>query len=378
MDDEKNTAPSGKKTLKFIKSVFGKVGRILRFLYVKTRSIAGLARKVLFPAGTVSVKDDLKKAFAHIDPQKAILSFVAGVVIIYALTGIYIVNPGEQAVIRRFGAVFGVPVSEGIHYRLPWPVDRVQKVNVSEVRRADVGVNLPDHMHTDDAPSDVQLLTADENIVSAAAIVHYKVKDAVKFLYNVNFDDEQLVRSSAEAALVKTLANIAVDNVLSTEKVRAQTSVLQQAQEILDRYESGIQITAFNIQGIVPPGAVADAFRDVTAAREDGEREVNQARGYYNSMIPGARGRANDTITKADAYKIETVNRAVGESQKFEAVLLEYQRDSQVYSQNATKYRLLLETLEKTLPRVKKYIIDSSNKEVNVKLFDPKFGAARE
>jgi membrane protease subunit HflK len=372
MDEENNTTSNEKK------NIFGKMRDALRFLRVKVRNIMDWFKKILFPAGTISVREDIKKAFAHVNPRKTALSFVAGMLFLYALTGVYIVEPGEQAVVRRLGAISGVPVPEGIHYRLPWPVDRVQKVNVSGVRRADVGVNLPDHMHTDDAPSDVQLLTGDENIVSAAAIVHYKVKDAVKFLYNVNFGDEQLVRNSAEAALVDTMANIAVDNILSTEKVRAQTSVIQKTQEILDRYESGIQITAFNIQGIVPPEAVADTFRDVTTAREDGEREINQARGYFNSLIPGARGKANDTITKADAYKIETVNRAVGESQKFEAMLLEYQRDSQVYSQSATKYRLLLETLEKTLPKVKKYIVNASGEGVNVKLFDKNFGVVKE
>lgn len=371
--DEENITTSNEK-----KSVFGKIWGVLRFLGVKMRNIMILFKKILFPAGMISVREDIKKAFAHVNPKKIALLFAAGALFLYALTGIYIVEAGEQAVVRRLGAVSGTPVPEGIHYRLPWPVDRVQKVNVSEVRRADVGMNLPDHMHTDDAPSDVQLLTGDENIVSAAAIVHYKVKDAVKFLYNVNFADEQMVRNSVEAALVETMANIAVDNILSTEKVQAQTSVIQKTQEILDHYESGIQITAFNIQGIVPPRDVADAFRDVTTAREDGEREVNQAKGYYNSLIPGARGKANDMITKSEAYKIETVNKAVGESQKFEAMLLEYQRDSQVYSQSVTKYRLLLETLEKTLPRVKKYIVNASDEGVNVKLFDKDFGVVKE
>jgi membrane protease subunit HflK len=372
MDNEKNTTPNDKKSL------FGKILGVLRRCFAKVNNAAALVGKVAFPKWAVFAGEDIKKAFAHIDPRKAAWLFIAGLLFIYAMTGVYIVNPGEQAVIRRLGAVSGAPVSEGIHYRLPWPVDRVQKVNVSEVRRADVGVNLPDHMHLDNAPSDVQLLTGDENIVSAAAIVHYKVKDVVKFLYNVNFDDERLVRNSAEAALVEIMANIAVDNILSTEKVRAQTSVIQKAQEILDSYESGIQITAFNIQGIVPPQAVANAFRDVTTAREEGEKEINQAKGYYNSLIPGARGKANDTITKADAYKIETVNKALGESHKFEAMLLEYRKDSQVYSQGTTKYRLMLETLEKTLPKVKKYIVNDSNEGVNVKLFDPKFGIVKE
>lgn len=315
---------------------------------------------------------DIKRAFGHINPRNALIMLGIGVFGIYLLTGIYIVNPGEQAVIRRFGAVQPQTISEGIHYRLPFPIDQVQKINVSEVRRADVGMSLPEHMHqADDTPQAIQLLTGDENIITSQAIVHYKVKDAAKFLYNVNGNSEQLVRYSVESAMIKLMANVAVDDILSTEKVQAQNSIIQQTQNILDLYDAGIQITSFNIQTIVPPDAVADAFRNVTTAKEEKETAINEANGYYNSQIPTARAEANTVISQAEAYKAEQINKATGESEKFLSMLQEFQNNSKIYSQDTTKYRLLLETLEKILPKVKMYIVNSSDGSIDVKMFDP-------
>lgn len=315
---------------------------------------------------------DLKNAFHHINPKKAVLSLCASVFGIYLLTGIYIVNPGEQAVVRRFGAVLNQPVSEGLHYRLPFPIDQVQKVNVSEVRRADVGMTLPDHAHRpDDTPQAIQLLTGDENIITSQAIVHYKVSDAAKFLYNVNGNSEQLVRYSVEAALVQLMANTGVDNILSTEKVAAQNSILQLAQDALNRYDAGIQITAFNIQAIVPPDPVSSAFLDVTTAKEEKETSINEANGYYNSLIPQARAKANKMVSDAEAYKAEQLSRANGDTEKFLSMLTEYQKNAAIYTEDTTKYRLLLETLEKILPSIKMYIVDSADGSVDVKLFDP-------
>ncbi|MDD3229492.1 MAG: FtsH protease activity modulator HflK [Oscillospiraceae bacterium] len=318
-----------------------------------------------------SVLTDLKNAFRHINPKKAVWSVIGGTLVIYLLTGLYVVNPGEQAVIRRFGTPQVQPVSEGLHYRLPYPIDTVEKVNVSEVRRADIGMTLPDHLHQeDDAPQAIQLLTGDENIITSQAIVHYKVSDAAKFLYNVNGNSEQLVRYSVEAALVQAMASTPVDDILSTEKVAAQNTVMELAQEALDRYDAGIQITAFNIQEIVPPDAVSSAFLDVTTAKEDKETSINEANGYSNSLIPQARADANKTVSDAEAYKAEQISRATGDTEKFLSMLAEYQRNSAIYTADTTKYRLLLETLEKILPNVKMYIVDSADGSVNVKLFD--------
>jgi len=364
-----------------VKKKNGKTGKKIKFrfekkLHLKSRFnklLTLLRPNVLFHAQKDgSAFGDIKKAFGHLNPKKTAAMLALGILGIYLLTGIYIVNPGEQAVVRRFGAVLPQTVSEGIHYRMPYPVDQVQKVSVTEVRRADIGMSLPEHLHKDnDAPQNLQLLTGDENIIASQAIVHYKVKDAAKFLYNVNGSNEQLVRYSVEAALVKAMATMEVDNILSTEKVQIQNYIMQQTQKTLDSYDAGMQITAFNIQAITPPTAVADAFLDVTTAKEEKEKAINEANGYYNSLIPKARAEANTLISQAEAYKLEQVNTATGESDKFLRMLQEYQKNSRIYSQDTTKYRLLLETFEKILPKVKKYIVDSSDGSVDVKMFDP-------
>ncbi|OLN26258.1 HflK protein [Desulfosporosinus metallidurans] len=346
--------------------ILGKLSVLLKGL--KTR-FQGLSKSDK-DKGKISVLEDINRAFNHINPKKAGLGLTLGLLLVYIMTGIYIVNPGEQAVIRRFGSVLTESINEGMHYRLPWPIDKVEKVNVSEVRRADIGVSLPEHKHQTDAPQNIQLLTGDENITSSEAIVHYKVKDAAQYLYNVNSEDERLVRNSVESALVYLTASMGIDDILTSEKVKAQGIIMKKSQEILDSYNSGLQVTNFNIKSIVPPDEVSAAFRDVTTAKEDSEKEINQAKGFYNSLIPEARGKADEQISKAEAYKAESVNRAKGDAQRFETMLVEYQKNSQIYSQDTTKYRLFLETMEKILPKTKKFIVNPADGKVNLKLFD--------
>ena len=313
---------------------------------------------------------DIFKAFQHINLKMVIVILIVVSVLLYFLTGIYVVNPGEQAVVKRFGRILEGTMTAGIHYRIPWPVDTVERVNVSKIRRADIGMSLPEHSHEFFPPQKIQLLTGDENVINVEAIIHYRVKDAAEYLYKVNFNAERLVRNSVEAALVYLIGNMAVDDILTVEKLRAQGRIMNKAQELLDKYESGLQITAFNIKAIIPPREVADAFRDVTAAREDKERTINMARGYYNSLIPEARGKAHKMKSEAESYKIEVVNLAKGDADKFEAMLVEYQKNREIYTEDVTKYRLYLETMEKILTRVKKYILQPSfegSKKINLK-----------
>ncbi|WP_446786823.1 FtsH protease activity modulator HflK [Macellibacteroides fermentans] len=316
---------------------------------------------------------DLKNAFGHINPKKTIILLIVGVLATYLLSGVYTVNPGEQAVVRRFGAVLPQVVSEGLHYRLPFPIDQVQKVNVSEIRRADIGMLLPEHIHQpNEEPQDIQLLTGDENIVTVKAIVHYKVKDPIQFLYDVATNSEQLMRLSVEAAFVRLMANTPIDAILGNEKVSAQNAIISFAQEALDTYQSGMQITAFNIQTIEPPKPVSAAFLDVTTAREEKETLINEANGYYNSLIPQARSKANKLVSNSESYKEEQISRAIGDTKKFLSMLAEYQNNIEIYSTDTTKYRMLLETLDKVLPKLKMYILDSSDGSIDIKLFDPK------
>ncbi len=312
--------------------------------------------------------DDIRQAFGHL--KLAVLAPIGIVLLIsmYFLTGIYIVRPGEQAVVKRLGRVVATE-GAGAHYRIPWPVDTVETVNVSEVRRADIGMVLPEHEHPAFLPEKLQLLTGDENIINVQAIVHYKIKDAAQFLYRANFSEERLLHNAVGAALVELIGQMGVDAILTTEKVGAQTKILSKAQNVLDSYECGLQITAFNIRAIVPPTDVADAFRDVQTAREDREQAINQARGFANSIVPEARGKAREIVSEAESYRIKVVNRATGDAQGFEAMLAQYQRDAKIYSEDVTRYRLYLETMERILPRIKKYILKPAapGQKVNLK-----------
>lgn len=317
--------------------------------------------------------DDLRGAFGHL--RLAVMVPVTAVVLvaIYFLTGIYIVNPGEQAVVKRMGKVVGT-TGEGAHYRLPWPIDSSQVVSVGEVRRADIGMVLPEHKHAAFLPEKLQLLTGDENVINVEAIIHYKIKDAARFLYRMKFSEERLLHNAVGAALVNLIGQMSVDDILTTEKVSAQTKILWEAQKVLDKYESGLQITAFNIRAVVPPDDVADAFRDLQTAREDREQAINQAKGYANSVIPAARGKAKETVSGAEGYRMEVVNRSTGDASKFETMLAEYRKNTGVYGEDITRYRLYLETMEKVLPRIKKYVLNTpaDGEKVNLRFINRK------
>ena len=316
--------------------------------------------------------DDIRQAFGHLKLAVLIPVAVGMWIVVYFLTGIYIVNPGQQGVVKRFGRVIAA-VGEGAHYRVPWPVDSVEIVNVGKVRRADIGMVLPEHEHPAFLPERLQLLTGDENVINIEAVIHYKIKDPVRFLYRTNFSEERLLHNAVGAALVELVGQMGVDDILTTEKISAQAKILWKAQKVLDTYESGLQIAAFNIRAIVPPADVADAFRDVQTAREDREQTINQARGFANSVVPEARGRAREMVSAAEGYRTEVVNRAKGDARNFESVLGEYQKNLQMYSEDVTRYRLYLETMEKILPRIRKYILPASSgsgKKVNWRFLD--------
>ncbi|HBC86443.1 MAG TPA: FtsH protease activity modulator HflK [Lentisphaeria bacterium] len=316
--------------------------------------------------------DDITEAFRHLHLGIVLPSVLLGILCIYGMTGFYIVKPGEQGVVRRFGQVIRT-TEPGAHYRLPRPIESVEVVTVGEVRRAEIGMLLPEHRHASFMPEKIQLLTGDENLINVEAVVQYKVKDAARYLYSVNFSEERLLHNAVVAALVELIGQVGVDDILTTEKVAAQGKILWKAQKVLDLYDSGLQITGFNIKGIVPPTEVADAFRDVITARVDKEQSINQAKGYSNSVIPEARGKARERVSEAEGYRTEVVNRAKGDAMRFESMLTEYQKDVKIYSEDVTRYRLYLETMETVLPRVSKYVLGEETKgksKVNLKFFN--------
>lgn len=271
--------------------------------------------------------------------------------LIYMTTGIYQVDQGEAAVVRRFGAVTGT-VGNGLHWHWPWPVEAVTVLSVDQVRRVEIGFKTTGKDQYKSNIEEAQMLTGDENILHADMVVQYKVKDPVKYLFVLDAP-EQTVRDVAQAVLRQVVAARPIDEVLTTGKLEVQVEVHKVMQGILDLYDSGIVLTNVNLQDVSVPEQVTGAFKDVVSAREEAQRLINEAEAYRNDVVPKARGEAEKQLREAEGYKAERVARAEGEAAKFTATLAEYRK-----GKIATRTRLYLETMESVLPHVEVWVID--------------------
>jgi len=284
---------------------------------------------------------------------------VGGIIILWLLFGIfYQVNPDEQGVVRRFGKLVRV-TSPGLKLKLPYPFEMVDKPKVTEVKRAEIGFRTIDPgppARYAAVPQESLMLTGDENIINCQVIMQYRINDAPKYLFNIK-GQEETVRDVAEAAIRSTIGKHSIDDALTEKKFEVQEEIMRLAQIILDIYDSGIQIVAVQLQDVHPPVEVLDAFRDVASAREDRSRLIREAEGYYNDVIPKARGEAQQNIRESEAYMEERIKRSEGDAEKFLLVLNEYQK-----AKSVTEQRLYIETMEEILPNIKKYIIKSDSK----------------
>ncbi|MHC4624958.1 MAG: FtsH protease activity modulator HflK, partial [Planctomycetota bacterium] len=209
---------------------------------------------------------------------------IPAVVVLWFLSGIYIVRPDEQGVVRMFGKAVRV-TQPGPHYHLPRPIERVDKVKVKQVRRIEIGfrtVNPGPPARYRFVPQESLMLTGDEQIVDAQIIVQYQVKDPTKFLFNVR-DLERpqgALMDAAEVALRQVVGQRPIDDVLIGEKLQIEIDIRELLQQIIDGYNSGVRVVEVKLQTVRPPEEVASAFSDVVSAKEDKERLIKEADGY--------------------------------------------------------------------------------------------------
>ena len=273
-----------------------------------------------------------------------------GILVIWLLTGIYVVGPDEVGVVRTFGAFTRVTQS-GLNWKFPSPIETANTPKVTEVKRIEFGFRSLKNGQYRTVEKESLMLTGDENIVDAEMIVQYKIKDPVKYLFNI-VEPELTVREAAEASLRTVVGRNKIDETLTTGKFTIQEETKEQVQSILDKYESGIHIVAVQLQDVSPPKEVIGAFKDVASAKEDKNRMINQAEGYRNDVIPKARGEAEAMIRDAEGFKESRIKRAEGDATKFTTILKEYKK-----AKSITEKRLYLETMEKVLPGIDKIIV---------------------
>lgn len=253
---------------------------------------------------------------------------------LWLYNAIYVVNEQEQAVILRFGK-YHETVGPGLNFYLP-PIDKKFQENVKGERTySKVG----------------QMLTEDENIVEVPLTVQYKINNLEHFVLNVA-DPENSLKQATESALRHVVGSTPMDKVLTEGREVMGNEVQQRLQKFLDDYQTGIQLTQVNIQRAAAPAEVKDAFDDVIRAREDEQREKNQAEAYANSVIPEARGQATRVIEEANGYRDEVVARAEGEAQRFGKLVAQYRKAPEI-----TRERLYIDAMQEILSNTSKVLI---------------------
>ncbi|MBX3302301.1 MAG: FtsH protease activity modulator HflK [Nitrospira sp.] len=279
----------------------------------------------------------------------------AVLMILLVWQSVFIVAPDEEGVVKRFGVPVRA-VEPGPHFKIPF-VETVLQPKVAKLYRVEVGFRTTQQGRQQMVPQEALMLTGDMNILAIEFIVQYKIKEAREFLFNVA-DIHETISKAAEASMREVVGKSKIDEALTTGKSEIQQGTMTLLQAILDQYRSGVQVAAVQLQDVVPPEAVAAAFKDVTNAKEDREKLINQAQGYRNDIIPKAKGEAAERVNRAKGFAQARVNRAQGETNRFLATLKEYQQAKDVISK-----RIYIETLEEILPNVEKIIIDGKGGE---------------
>jgi membrane protease subunit HflK len=310
---------------------------------------------------TQKFQDGLKNIFGgggKQDAKKPIIIFIIGAIIVWALSGFYRVDADEQGVVLRFGKYTNM-TQPGLNYHLPYPIESVMTPKVTRVNRVDIGFRSSGDVSRSGAISEIKeesaMLTGDENIVDINYSVFWVIKDAGKYLFNVQ-DPQGTIKAVAETAMREIIARKKIQSILTQGRTDIETEAHKIMQQILDQYNSGVEVTQVQAQKSDPPAQVIDSFRDVQAAKADKERQQNEAQAYANDVIPRARGEAAKIVQDAEAYKREVVAQAEGEASRFIAIYNEYAK-----AKTVTQERMYLETMEKVLSGVNKIIIDKQS-----------------
>jgi membrane protease subunit HflK len=277
----------------------------------------------------------------------AALLGIAG--LLWLASGFYIVPEGQVGVVTTFGR-YSETTPPGFRWRMPWPVQASELVDILSLRRVEVGTRgRPDRL------KESLMLTDDENIVDIQFEVQYRIKDdgARDYLFNSRNPTASVIQT-AESAMREVLGRTKMDSVLYESRSEIAAEVRKRMQEMLDRYGTGIQVSAVAIQNAQPPEQVQAAFDDAVKAGQDRERQINEGQAYANDVVPKARGAASRLMQEAEGYRTRIVQTAEGDASRFKQILTEYQKAPAV-----TRDRMYLDTMQQVFSNATKVLIDS-------------------
>ena len=292
------------------------------------------------------------------------LSLLAlAVVTLWIASGVYRVQPDEQGVVLRFGA-YSDWTPPGLHWHMPWPIESVEKPAVTRINRTEIGFRSgPGGLIESgrdpvgrDVLAESLMLTGDENIIDIDVSVFWRVRvgtdGAKKFLFNAR-DTQVLVRGVAESSMREVIGHTPIIPALYQVRAQIEHDVQVQAQQIIDRYDVGVEITQVQLQKVDPPAAVIESFRDVQRANTDKDRLQNEAESYRNDIVPRARGEAARIVAEAQGVKLASMAQATGQAERFESVLAAYQ-----LAKDVTLRRMYIDTMTDVLSHAQTLVVD--------------------
>ena len=287
---------------------------------------------------------------------KGIAIIAVILVALWAGTGFFRVQPNEQGIVLVFGHWDEQLLGEGLHWNWPAPIGEYATPKVTEVRKTEIGFITRDGRRggavEDEVLPESLMLTGDENIIDIDFEVFWEIKNAGNYLFEIQYPEET-VKAVAESVMREVVGRTTLTDALTTGRSQIEMTSLDLMQEVLDNYNSGIQVRDVKLKKSDTPPEVIDEFRDVQAAGADQQAVINEAEAYANKILPEARGQAAIIGQQAEAYKAEVVARSQGEASRFVSVYNEYRQ-----AEDVTKRRMYLETMEDILGKVNKIIID--------------------
>ncbi|HOO51146.1 MAG TPA: FtsH protease activity modulator HflK [Alphaproteobacteria bacterium] len=289
---------------------------------------------------------------------KIIFGGLALLLVIWALTGIYFVQPNQHGVVLTFGEYTRTDEVPGIKWRAPWPFQSVQIVDVTTERRIHIGFSSNDYNSSrsqNTGRHESLMLTGDENIVDINFVVLWRIQDAKDYLYSIR-DPEDTIQMVAASTMREIIGQTDIQPALTDARTQIQVDAKALMQKLLDEYRAGVTINNVQLQKVDPPVAVVDAFNEVQRARQKKEELKNLAEAYRNDIIPRAKGEAEKLRQDAEAYSQEVVSRATGDAKRFDAVYMAYKS-----AKDVTAERMYLETMEQVLKNAKTVVLGNEN-----------------
>ncbi len=282
--------------------------------------------------------------------KTTILMAAGGVFLIWICSGFFIIQEGQAGVISTFGK-YDYTAKPGINWRMPWPIQSQETVNLSGVRSVEVGRPV---LIKATNQKDSSMLTEDENIIDVRFAVQYRLKDPTDYLFN-NRDPDAAVVQAAETAVREIVARSKMDTVLYEGREKIGIDLANSIQKILDSYKTGIYVTSVTVQNVQPPEQVQAAFDDAVKAGQDQERLKSEGQAYANDISPRAKGTAARLIQEAEGYKARVVATAEGDAARFKQIFVEYAK-----APGVTRDRMYIDSMREMYNNVTKVLVDTT------------------